>query len=725
MAYQSRLLPHRSLPRRIAIALSVLALSGFSIAAWAQDAACPAVAPAELTSADEAYAAGRFTQAEDQYGQALARQPHDLKLSANLVKVWLREGEVSQASAQVDKMLPENPASAITLVALAEVQLQRGLPWLALDTLKAATTIDPCYARIFLIRSRVLRIDSMYASQRAQIQKAYDIDPTDPDIRHAFLSTVSPAHEVEAIQQSLTTMHDLDADTRGQAEASIRSMMPLLSENNQTCKILPDAASASFSLQPSYQDAKRIDGYRLTVEFAKTKASLQVDTAASGLFISQALAEANGFEAAAGDPPGTVHVDHVKIGPLEFQDCIVGVKDTPFPGKADGFISTDMFASYLVTLNYPDGKLMLDPLPKREDVLPGDRVVFPSLSGYSPVYHQQQYLLIPVLLNNKSRRLFILDSGIRYSTMTSEAAHSVSTTKINFTNTVQTVSGSTLKTYRDSFDFQLANLSLTHQGHVIELDPSSMSQNGAMQAAGMLGFDLLHSFTLHLDYRDGLVKLESNEAEKIPGKPGASTMAAELSAACETDDRDRPTSSVIEAKVTGLLDSAHLKVGKQLTVRAVNEWRYPACSLPAGAILYGHVTASAPATATNPAELAIAFDQAECDGRAKRPVLLTVIGVIAPPDQFIGLHNAVPVEVSGGGRSTAAAAASLGSSGLDENLNPGGPPKTIHPGIVLSIPAMKLEPVGGPGCSAKMTDTEHSVRLGTGSELILTMQTAK
>ena len=43
----------------------------------------------------------------------------------------------------------------------------------------------------------------------------------------------------------------------------------------------------------------------------------------------------------------------MRIGPLEFRDCMVGVSDTPIAGKADGFIGTDIFASYLVTLDFP------------------------------------------------------------------------------------------------------------------------------------------------------------------------------------------------------------------------------------------------------------------------------------------------------------------------------------------------------------------------------------
>src|SRR5260370_5469796 len=99
------------------------------------------------------------------------------------------------------------------------------------------------------------------------------------------------------------------------------------------------------------EDGKHLDGYRLDVQLPKTNARLLVDTAASGLFITKALADANGLQQGANDPPGTVRVDSVHIGPLEFRDCLVGVNNAPFAGKADGMIGTDIFASFLITIS--------------------------------------------------------------------------------------------------------------------------------------------------------------------------------------------------------------------------------------------------------------------------------------------------------------------------------------------------------------------------------------
>jgi tetratricopeptide (TPR) repeat protein len=699
----------------------------------AQAPACPSVPAHSDSPADAAYRDGRYADAGNLYAQALAQLPQDIELSAALVHTWLHEDKVAQASEETNRLVKENPSSAITLTALAEVELRQGEPWLTLQTLDAAAAADPCNARAHLIRARALRINSMYASERAEIQRAYDIDPADPDIQRAWQRVVPAAQEIEGIDQSLATMRNLDADTRQKAEASIHSMMPLLSEHSQTCQILPDVASASLPLQPSYADVKHIDGYLLDVQLPQSKAKLLVDTAASGLYISRKLADENGLRQDPNAPVGTVHVDSIHIGPLEFRDCTVGVSDTPFAGRSDGFIGTDIFASWLISLDFRLARMTLEPLPRQAGLLPGDRSMPPELGAFIPVYHRRQYLLVPVKFKDQSQKLFVLATGMRFSAMTSEAAHSVSKIRVNFTNPEQTASGTKVQFYRDIFDMQFANLPQINQGHLLEFDPSAVEQNAGFQIAGMLGLDVLHSLTLHLDYRDGLAEFESAQDGASPAHANQ-TMSASASTSppndanepsCQPmDKRDRPIKSTIEAKVTATLDSGHLKPGKEFSVQAVYGWTQPDCMLDDGALLYGHVTAVNSSRNPNSSQLSLVLDHADCAGHPKKEMTLRIIGILAPVDRQERLHDALPTEVAGGARQISDTAAA-GGFAFDDNLNPGGPPHSVHPGIVVRMPKAKLEPEGGPGCSARITSTDRSIRLETGSELILTVESAQ
>jgi tetratricopeptide (TPR) repeat protein len=716
----------RSLSRSGQIGWIVAILFSSAAVVCAQAPACSPVAARAATPADTAYSEGRYADAESLYRQALAGSPQDADLSAALVRTLLHENKVAQAYTQANTAVAANPHAASALAALAEVQLRQGQPWLALETLDRAQAADPCSARTHLIRSRALRIDSMYASERTELQRAYDIDPADPDIQQAWLRIVSPAHEIEGIDRALATTKDVDAEIRNKAEASMHSMLPLLSENSQTCQVLPAAPSATLPLQPTFADVKHIDGYRLEVEFPQAKAKLIVDPAASGLYISKALAEQNGFHQGAGDPAGTVRAASVRIGPLEFRDCIMGVSDTPFAGKADGFIGTDMFAPWLITLDYRLARLTLAPLPPLPGLLPADRPATPDLAGFTPVYHRRQYLLVPLTFGNKSRKLFILATGMRFSAMTEDAAHSLSKMTVNFTNAEQTAQGTKVQFYREIFDMQLASLPQIHQGHILELDPTVIDRNAGVQIAGMLGLDVLQPLTLHLDYRDGLVKFESTEEGVTPVFSKKTMIAAappsDTTPACQPRDTiDRPIDVTIQARVAGGLDSSHLKPGKEVWVKVVNGYVYPGCTLNADSILYGHVMSSTSSRNPDTSELSLLFNHGDCAGKGKRELSLRLIGLIAPPsDASRHMHEDLPTEVAGGVRSVSQAIAGLVNAD-DEDLNPGGPPHTIHPGAVVRMPNVKLEPEGGPGCSARISGPVRSIQLGAGAELILTM----
>jgi tetratricopeptide (TPR) repeat protein len=717
----------------------VRSLSLFSVAfllsagsVFGQAAVCSEVPAHEATPAEAAYAQGKYEVAESLYLQELLQKPGDLELNSALVHTLLHEGRIEDAWARANKAAGDAPRSASALTALAEVQLRKGQPWLAAQTLDSAAASDPCYARVHLVRSRIFRIDSMYASERVELEAAYKMDPTDADIHRSWLHTVNPANDIVRIEESLATMPNLEPEIREKASASATAMMSLLSENSQTCQSAPIAAPVTLPLLASHETVKQIDSYKIGVDFPKGKAKLTVDTAASGLYISRSLAESLGLQHAEGAPAGTVQADSIHIGALEFRNCMVGVSDTPFAQGVDGFIGTDVFAPYLVSLNFPQEKLELEPLPHRPDEqknpLPGDRYSGPGLKSYTPVYHKSQYLLVPVMIDKKDRRLFVLDTGIRLSTMTPEVAHSVSGTRMNFTNSVATVSGSKLQIYRDSFDLQFANLSLDHKDHILEFDPSTIEQSAGMEVAGMLGFDILQSLVIHIDYRDGLVGFDSPVSRLAPGEAASSQTAAPASAssdgkapACDDyskqNDVHNLSSSILGGIVVGL-DSKHLKVGQSIQVKVLRDWRAPSCALAEGSSLYGHVLAATASKSPGASELAIVFDHGDCSGRPKQQLSLRIVGVVGRDTTYSGVHSAMPTEVRGGAKSISATSASMGAESDDDTNGP----KSIHTGAVVGAPHLKLVPEGGPQCSAMLTSEQPSVHLGTDMKFVLTMQ---
>jgi len=182
-------------------------------------------------------------------------------------------------------------------------------------------------------------------------------------------------------------------------------------------------------------------------------------------------------------------------------------------------------------------------------------------------------------------------------------------------------------------------------------------------------------------------------------------------------DLDIPMASTIQAKVSSQIDSGHLKVGKEIWVSVVNGVAFPGCTLLPGSAIYAQITDASSLKTSNASELGLAFDHVDCSGSGRKAMALRLIGLRGPNDRSTSQFEQLPM----GGNSP-----HLGNNnvpkaqiGADSRFNPGGPANTVHPGIVVGLPNMKLEVEGGPGCSARISTTERSVQLQSGSLLIL------
>ena len=182
-------------------------------------------------------------------------------------------------------------------------------------------------------------------------------------------------------------------------------------------------------------------------------------------------------------------------------------------------------------------------------------------------------------------------------------------------------------------------------------------------------------------------------------------------------DTEIPISSTIAAKVMGVLDSGHLKVGKEIWVQVVYGVSLPGCRLNENSALYGHITSAVSQKNPNSSELSLVFDHADCAGQKKKELPLRLIALVGPPDQSDNMLAEAPIVMQGASRS--AAIPGLVAAFSNVNLNPGGSSQYVHPGIVIRMSKLKLEVAGGPGCSARFSSTNHSIQLEPGSELIL------
>ena len=210
--------------------------------------------------------------------------------------------------------------------------------------------------------------------------------------------------------------------------------------------------------------------------------------------------------------------------------------------------------------------------------------------------------------------------------------------------------------------------------------------------------------------------------EVPPAPPNAANEGKQQPPCPDIPDDTYEARTTVKAKVTGTLEASHQKAGKKLWLDSIYEMDYPECRMLAGAPIYGIVTAASSSKNPDSSELSLQFNAVDCLGHDKRPLKLVVIGVFAPPAEQARGHDAVPTEVQGGTRQISDTAAS--TRGYDANLNPAGPLR-VSPGRVFGFKNLKLEPQGGPQCSARFTSPIRNLVLPPGTVLLLTVRSDK
>jgi hypothetical protein len=140
--------------------------------------------------------------------------------------------------------------------------------------------------------------------------------------------------------------------------------------------------------------------------------------------------------------------------------------------------------------------------------------------------------------------------------------------------------------------------------------------------------------------------------------------------------------------------------------------------LNTGSAVYARVISVSSTKKPDSTDLALSFDRADCDGHAKTPVTMALLGVLVPAENARTVPDTMPPDMAGG-QQNAGPAANAGDYG--GRLNPGGEDGTIKPGIVVGMNHLTLDPQGGPECSAKLTSTKRKIELGPSTVFFLAL----
>jgi len=528
--------------------------------AASQDAK-PAGTADSLAAADKLYRTGNLDEAAQRYDSLLAADPRNFHARAQLMEVRLVQQRVDDAYelGRAGLALPAHTAELLT--AMGDVQFRRGEMADAEASYQHAVRVNAPGPGAHLGLNKLYRACSMYRLAYDQLKMAHDIAPQDPEVQRAWFNMLPRKERLQAMDEYLASPHPDDADSTRWMKEHAEYLRATMDQPAHSCRLVSKVEKTDTPLLELLRTTTSVRGYGLQVKLNDRGYRMLLDTGASGITVGRKEAERAGLEKITqasiggigdeGPQSGyTAVARHIRIGELEFEDCVVEVSDRRSVNGEDGLIGADVFDSYLVDIDGPGMMLHLSPLPKRPDdaasaatlktdsenpdvardtgiggkndtaiLLPKDRYVAPEMASWTRVFRFGHQLLVPTRVNDTQSMFFAIDTGSFANTISTSAARKVAKVREQDMMTVRGLSGEVNKVYEANkvtlqfSSFKQQNLDM------VALDLSGMSRHLGTELSGYLGFPLLNLLEVKIDYRDGLVDFGFDPKKVAPYMP--------------------------------------------------------------------------------------------------------------------------------------------------------------------------------------------------------------
>ena len=332
------------------------------------------------TDADKALSERKYADAETLYRAQLEKTPADEGAMTGLVRTLLDEEKGAAALAAVQGFDKTTPDNATVKMLMGMVQLRLGNMEDVVTYLNQSVKMNPCNAWAHYAESRYLVLAGYNARAKSQLDVAHTLAPDNPTILMQWVRSNPPKKTQEeriAELKAKVARTDLPSDEHDAAAATLQAMQTM---EKGDCKAVTPIAGTTMPLIPMsdgpISSVRDIFGSGLELQINGKKHRFLLDTGASGLLLNRGAAKAAGLTPELKETVGGVgdegrasgyvtHVDDIKIGAIEFKNCMVEVVDKRGALEVDGLIGSDVFKDYLVTLDFPARQMKLEALPLR------------------------------------------------------------------------------------------------------------------------------------------------------------------------------------------------------------------------------------------------------------------------------------------------------------------------------------------------------------------------
>src|SRR5215471_14389142 len=354
---------------------------------------------AALDKAEHLYRTGKLDAAVEEYKRVIQTEPNSPLAYAGLVHVYIKLKKPPEAYAAAAKAVELAPTSDAARTAMGEAYFRQGKIGEAEAEFTALIKAGTKQPRAYVGLANVYWAASGFYHAKLAIDRAYQLDPGDPDIRRDWIHTLGPKERLKALQAYLAGESNDDDEDRQNLVTNLALLQDAAGRSAKPCRLASKLTSMETVLEPLLTDPRHIRGYGLRVKLNGASAKLLLDTGAGGILVDRKIAEKAGIKRVVqhevkgiGDTGGSAgyvgYADSISIAGLEFQDCIFHVLEKNSLIDEDGLIGADVFSRFLVDLDFPNSKFRISPLPARPDE-PATTAALESGASETPIFRDR------------------------------------------------------------------------------------------------------------------------------------------------------------------------------------------------------------------------------------------------------------------------------------------------------------------------------------------------
>ena len=504
-----------------------LTSSLFSQATAAKLATCAVQTHAAASDADRAFAAGDFAKAE-----SLSASASTIPAFTTLVRSQIELDKTADALASAQKAVAALPTSGDAEALLGEALLRNGQIAEAQAAFNKGYTTDHCSALAVYDIGRFSNLASRHAIAAKAFATAHTLAPADPAITAAYATSLPEDARGPALKTLLASSPMLPP-----VEIARLNVALAIADQHKSCTPLEPGNAAKLDLLGLMLYGTHARGFGIKVKVDNADLPiLELDSSVSGIVLNPSDAKKAGVKPlfATSPAPGITYyavADHIKIGPLEYKDCVVRVAPAAALANSNSLIGTDFFRDHLQHIDYVLKTYTLTPYPTPAAGLT-DRVVGADQRDWTPIFVNGSDILIPTLLNKKGPYTFLLATGSHISILApgvnKKILLAVRDANLNLHGSSAAiikvipkfggsdddhalVYGPTGVLLRPSQPIKVPSFQFTNNefldDQTLSFDLTPKSHDGGIEISGLLGFSTLREFFTDIDYRNGLVKI--------------------------------------------------------------------------------------------------------------------------------------------------------------------------------------------------------------------------